>query len=107
MTTEKENARQQRINEATGKLAQMVDKTFDLMTELHTLKVSLYQLRNELDPSRSMAYKGWTRHDDDELVKDCEKGIPIKDIAARFGRGDDAVKNRLHQLGVRGHWKLP
>ena len=90
-----------------NKLDQMVDKARDLEKEIRDLKVEIYRLRNEIDRSVSRSYKAWTSHEEEVLKNDCEKGIPITDIATRLGRWEDATRQRLGIIGVPGPWKLP
>lgn len=83
------------------KLTPILDKAHELEMELSAFKVSLYQLRNEADPAKRRRYKAWTDAEEEELLRDCDRGIPMKDISARLGRGEIAVRHRAGKLGVR------
>ena len=42
--------------------------------------------------------KPWTREDDKELLQMYADGIPVKKLAAHFGRNDGAIEARLDKL---------
>ena len=46
------------------------------------------------------AYEPWSEEDDAELRQLYERGMPVSDMAKRFGRGQGAIRSRLVKIGL-------
>ena len=75
----------------------------ELREELRELKVSVYRSVNELSDHRHSYNRPWTSHDHKSMVRDYRLGIPVEDLARRYGRGHGAIRARLEGCG---EWRL-
>ena len=92
-----------RWNEGTDdKITQIMQRFNAMEKELRDLKVSVYQFVNQMICFRPKYNKRWTERDTQQMVRDYNLGIPIQDLAFRYGRGIGAIRARLEKVG---EWK--
>lgn len=56
------------------------------LSDLHTLKVDTYNEVTKLMNPPTKYGERWTLTEKEQAVRDCNDGIPIRDIAKRLGR---------------------
>ena len=88
---------------ADEKINQILERFTAMEKELRELKLSVYKSVNELSNHRPSYNKPWTSHDHKSMVRDYRLGIPVEDLARRYGRGRGAIRARLE--GCR-EWRL-
>ena len=90
------------IDEKDAQFTQILEKKRAMETDLSDLKVEVYRWVNASIDVKFKFKHRWTEGDRKRMIRDHKLGIPIPDLAKRYGRSPGAVRAMLLACGA---WK--
>jgi len=89
-------------DEKDAQFTQILERMCALEKEIRDLKVATYDWVSALIDVKFKFKHHWTESDRKRLIRDHRLGIPIPDLAERYGRSCGAVRAMLLAYGA---WK--